>query len=83
MISPAHRIALPAPQIEFTPAAAAWPGFFRALSFGVTPAHANSISLAVVDGFLLAYPLNPNMEHKYSTAQNLETVLAAFRSTVP
>ena len=33
----------------------------------------------LVDGFLLSYPLNQELEHKYCTAANLETVLSAFR----
>jgi hypothetical protein len=60
---------------------------YAQLSFRSTPpptiVQAIEAMTGVVDGFLLAYPLNPNMEHKYSTAQNLEAVLAAFRSTVP
>jgi hypothetical protein len=35
----------------------------------------------VVDGFLLSYPVYT--EHIYCTAENLETVLKAFRSAAP
>ena len=35
---------------------------------------------AVVDGFWLAYPMNSREEHRYCTAQNLETLLSAVRA---
>jgi hypothetical protein len=60
---------------------------YAQLSFRFTPAatmvRAIAAMSSVVDGFLLSYPLNPSLEHKYSTAQNLQAVLGAFRSTAP
>jgi hypothetical protein len=35
---------------------------------------------STVDGFLLAYPIAPNHQHRYSSAQNLEAVLQSVRS---
>lgn len=34
---------------------------------------------SIVDGFLLSYPLNPELEHKYCSPQNLTALLSAVR----
>lgn len=54
------------------------------LSFGsIQPSKIAEAIQAVsgdVDGFLLAYPLAPDHQHKYSNVQNLETVLRSLRT---
>jgi hypothetical protein len=37
----------------------------------------------LVDGFFFSYPLNHAMDHRYSNAQSLETVLSALRPARP
>jgi hypothetical protein len=60
---------------------------FAQISFRFTPPSTMIQAIqqmsGLVDGFLLAYPLNPANEHKYCTAQNLESGLSAFRSSAP
>ncbi len=59
------------------------------LSFRATPppvlAQAMDALKGAVDGFLLSYPLNPQMEHKYSLPQDLAAFLSAVRprSSIP
>jgi hypothetical protein len=60
---------------------------FAQISFRFTPPSTMIQAIqqmsGLVDGFLLAYPLNPANEHKYRTAQNLQSVLSSFRSSAP
>jgi hypothetical protein len=60
---------------------------FAQISFRFTPPSTMIQAMrqmsGLVDGFLLAYSLNPANERKYSAAQNLESVLSAFRSSAP